>query len=68
MREKVKEELKGIPRGDYAQNELRMYYWPLRMNSLSKKAKTKKTRKQIFTECVEQVKKNNPDFEPICRW
>ena len=40
IREQVKAEMEHIPRGGPAQNELRMIYWPLRMNSLGKKAKT----------------------------
>jgi len=65
MRDKVKEEIKHIPRGNAAQNELRMYYWPMRMNSLGKKATgPKKTKGQILIDAVNAVKKNYPDFEP----
>ncbi|OIO23886.1 hypothetical protein AUJ65_02725 [Candidatus Micrarchaeota archaeon CG1_02_51_15] len=61
MKEKVKEELSHIPRGVPEQNEIRMYYWPLRLSSL-KGGKEKKTKKQVLNECVAKVKKNNPAF------
>jgi hypothetical protein len=47
IREQVKAEIEHIPRGSSAQNELRMIYWPLRMNSLGKKAKAAETKKDI---------------------
>ncbi|MCD6559326.1 MAG: hypothetical protein J7K57_05575 [Palaeococcus sp.] len=36
IRGKVKEELDHIPRGNEAQNMLRMVYWNARLNSLGK--------------------------------
>jgi hypothetical protein len=64
MREKVQEEISHIPRGNAAQNELRMFYWPMRMNSLGKKAKAKKKKEEILEEAINEVKKNYPDFLP----
>jgi hypothetical protein len=65
MRELVKSEMKHIWRGDYAQNELRMFYWPLRMNSLGKKrAKMIETKEGILKKAIEMVRKTHPDFEP----
>jgi hypothetical protein len=67
MRETVQEEISHIPRGNAAQNELRMFYWPMRMNSLGKKATeatAKKKKEEILKEAVNEVRKNYPDFVP----
>jgi len=64
IREQVKKELEHIPRGNQPQNELRMNYWPLRMNSLGKKAKTNATKEEILQQSIEAVKKDYPDFVP----
>ncbi len=66
IREQVKKELEqeNIPRGNQPQNELRMYYWPLRMNSLGKKAKSDFTKEDILMQSIEAVKKDYPDFIP----
>ena len=63
MREKVKKELEHIPRGSLTQNELRMLYWMMRMNSLGEKATTKKTAKEILEECITYLRKDHPAFE-----
>jgi hypothetical protein len=65
MREMVQEEISHIRRGNATQNELRMFYWPMRMNSLGKKATAPKTKSQVLIESMHEVKKNNPDFVPI---
>jgi hypothetical protein len=44
-----------------------MFYWPMRMNSLGKKATeatAKKKKEEILKEAVNEVRKNYPDFEP----
>jgi hypothetical protein len=67
MREQVKAEIKHIRHipGDYAQNELRMFYWPLRMNSLGKKAKiTNESKESILKKAIELVKKEHSEFKP----
>ncbi len=65
MRMQVEEEISHIPRGNEAQNQLRMYYWPLRMESLGKKAKEpKKSKGQILIDAVNAVKKTYHDFVP----
>jgi hypothetical protein len=64
MRDTVKEEINHIPRGSAPQNLLRMFYWPLRMSSLGKKAKTSKTRGEVLIEAVNAVKQTYPDFVP----
>jgi len=64
IREQVKKELEHIPRGNLPQNELRMCYWPLRMNSLGKKAKNIETKEDILKRSIESVKKEHPDFIP----
>ena len=64
IREEVKKELEHIPRGNQPQNELRMYYWPLRMNSLGKKAKNNATKEDVLKQSIESVKKDYPDFAP----
>ncbi len=60
----VNSELEHIPRGNEPQNMLRMYYQPLRLNSLGKKAKTKKTKEGVLLEAIEAVKKQYPDYIP----
>jgi hypothetical protein len=64
IREQVKEEMEHIPRGNSAQNELRMIYWPLRMNSLGKKAKAVETKEDILKRAIDEVKKTHHDFKP----
>ncbi len=71
MREKVKEELKHIYKGDIYQNMLRNYYFNLRMASLGKKADKEEypdNKNKILKMCIEAVtkwaKKDNIDFKP----
>jgi len=64
MREQVNKELEHIKRGSMQQNLLRMYYQPLRMHSLGKKAKTKATKEDILLESIEAVKRDYPDYIP----
>ena len=64
IRDIVKEEISHIPRGSAPQNELRMFYWPLRMSSLGKKAETFKTKREILIEAVDAVKRTYRDFMP----
>jgi hypothetical protein len=64
MREKVKAELKHIPKDNSIQNELRMFYWSDRMRSLGKKAKSEKTKEEVLLESIKSLKKYHPDFEP----
>jgi hypothetical protein len=64
IRDTVKEELRHIPRGNEAQNELRMYYWPLRMNSLGKKAGAPKTKEDVLIEATNAVRKTHKGFVP----
>ena len=64
IRVQVKAELEHIPRGNSDQNELRMIYWPLRMSSLGKKAKTAQTKESILKKAINEVKKSHHDFKP----
>ena len=64
IREQVKEELGHITRGNQPQNELRMFYWPLRMNSLGKKSQNNDTKKEVLKKSIDAVKKDYPDFVP----
>ncbi len=64
IREQVKKELEHIPRGSTPQNELRMYYWPLRMHSLGKKAKSNETKEEVLKKSIEAIKKDYPNFAP----
>ena len=64
MRGQVKKELEQIPRGNQPQNELRMYYWPLRMNSLGKKAKGNPIKEDVLKQSINAVKKEYPNFLP----
>lgn len=64
MREQVKKEMEHIPKGSQPQNYLRMYYWPLRMESLGKKANNAATKEEILKKSIETVKKDYPNFIP----
>ena len=71
MREKVKEELNHIYKGDLFQNMLRNYYFNLRMASLGKKADKEKypdNKDKILKMVINSVKKwaksQNVDFNP----
>jgi len=66
MRKKVKSELEHIPKGSLPQNILRSAYSAMRMHSLGKKAAKEMTRKEVFEQSVDIVKKNYPDFTPTC--
>lgn len=56
MRNKVKEELEHISKGDLKQNMLRQVYFTIRMNSLGKKAKYPNDRNKILELAIENVK------------
>lgn len=60
MRERVKDELNCIYKGDIYQNMLRNYYFNLRMASLGKKADKEKCpddKNKILKLCIETVTK-----------
>lgn len=65
MRQIVLEELEHIPKGNDAQNELRLIYFNRRMHSLGRKAKEKRTAKDVLTESIARIKEEYPNFEPI---
>jgi len=52
MREKVLAELEHIPEWPKPQGELRMQYWNLRMHSLGKRVKIRKSAKEVLVECI----------------
>jgi len=64
MRQIVLEELEHIPKGNDAQNELRLIYFNRRMHSLGRKAKEKKTAKNVLAESIARIKEEYPNFEP----
>lgn len=64
MREQVKKEMEHIPRGSCLQNMLRLYYQPLRMSSLGKKAQVNATKEDILVQSIDAVQKENPEFIP----
>lgn len=64
MRQTVLEELEHIPRGGDAQNELRLIYFSRRMHSLGKKARERKTAKEVLMESITRIKGDHPNFEP----
>ena len=71
MREKVKEELNHIYKGDLYQNMLRNYYFNLRMSSLGKKADKEEypdNKNKILKMCIEAInkwaKEDNVNFKP----
>jgi hypothetical protein len=57
LREKVLKELEHIPDWPKPQKDLRMSYWFFRMHSLGKKAKTKKSAKEVLEDCIADLKK-----------
>ncbi|WP_087037836.1 hypothetical protein [Thermococcus litoralis] len=63
IREIVKEELKHIPRGNEAQNMLRMIYWNVRLNSLGKKPKFK-NKEECLKYAIKVVQETYPEFDP----
>lgn len=63
MQEKVKEELKHIPKGEGPQNELRLIYNMSRMRSLGKKAERKQTAKEVLERCISRLKDDYPNFQ-----
>ena len=71
MRNKVKEELNHIYKGNLYQNMLRNYYFNLRMASLGKKADKEKypdNKNKILKMCIEAVikwaKSEGSNFKP----
>lgn len=71
MREKVKQELQHVYKGDIYQNMLRNYYYNLRMASLGKKADKNKypdDKNKILKLSIEAVskwaKESNVNFKP----
>lgn len=71
MREKVKDELNYVDKGDIYQNMLRNYYFNIRMASLGKKADKEKypdDKNEILKICIDAVRKwakqDGKDFEP----
>lgn len=66
MRLTVKDELNYIPKGNEAQNELRMLYFGERMHSLGKKAKEPTTKEKVLERCIGVVEERHPGFKPKC--
>lgn len=68
MRNKVKEEIEHIPKGDFKQNMLRQLYFSIRMNSLGKKAKYPDNRNEVLKIAIEHEvdywKKEGETFIP----
>lgn len=58
MREKVLKELKHIPDWPKPQKDLRITYWSYRMHSLGKKAKVKKSAKEVLDESIKHLRKH----------
>jgi hypothetical protein len=65
MRQRVLKELEHIPKGNNAQNELRLIYFNRRMHSLGKKMNEEKTAKDILMESIARIKEDYPNFEPV---
>lgn len=63
MRGKVLAELKHIPQWPGHQGELRMQYWSLRMRSLGKRVKIRKSAKEVLDECITDLGSQYPDVE-----
>ena len=63
IRGTVLAELNHIPKGSQPQGALRMLYWSLRMHSLGRKVRLKKTATEVLIESIELLKADYPDFE-----
>ena len=64
MREQVLQELEHIPKHPKGhQSELRMVYFTARMHSLGKKSETEKTAFDVLQECMDLLRKDNPNAE-----
>lgn len=63
IRGKVKAELNHIPRGDEAQNMLRMVYWNARLNSLGKKPRFR-NKEECLKYAIKLVREAYPEFKP----
>lgn len=64
MREKVKEELDGIPRGNISQNDLRQIYWAMRTHYLGKKVRFTLPKEEVLIKSIKIIQADNPDFRP----
>jgi len=64
MREKVKNEMLYIPRGDGPQMDFRMLYWKMRMHSLGKKAAGKEAKADVIRSAERRLQKQYPDYRP----
>lgn len=64
MREQVKEELEGVPRGNLDQNMLRQGYWALRTHNLGKKVKCPLLKEETLVQATKLVQKDNSNFRP----
>jgi len=62
MREKVLKELEHIPDWPKPQIDLRMAYWSYRMHSLGKKAKVKKSAKEVLDESIRHLRKHGGSY------
>ena len=65
MRKRVLKELEHIPKGNNAQNELRLIYFNRRMHSLGRKVNEEKTAKDVLIESIARIKEDYPNFEPV---
>ena len=64
MREQVKGELDGIPRGDIDQNMLRQAYWALRTHNLGIRAKSLMSKEETLIQATKLIQKDTPKFNP----
>jgi len=64
MREKVKKELEGVPRGDFDQNLMRATYWAMRTHHLGKKGDKELEKEDIAIESAKLIRKDSPHFIP----
>ena len=64
MREKVKNEMLYIPRGDGPQMDFRMLYWKMRMQSLGKKAAGRETKADVIRKAEKRLREEYPDYQP----
>ena len=64
MREQVKKEIEGLPRGDLNQNMLRQAYWALRTHNLGKRVRNPLTKEETLVEATKLIQKDNYRFCP----
>jgi len=64
MREQIKKELEGIPRGNMDQNMVRQAYWGIRSHNLGKRVSEPLSKEETLAEAVKIIQKDTPCYWP----